>query len=32
VARFRNGFDNITRVAAGRPASWVIPELNELGR
>jgi glyoxylate reductase len=32
VARFRNGFDNITRVAAGRPASWVIPELNDLGR
>ena len=30
VARFRNGFDNITRVAAGRPASWVIPEMNDL--
>jgi phosphoglycerate dehydrogenase-like enzyme len=26
-ARFRNGFDNIQRVAAGRPAKWVIPEL-----
>jgi phosphoglycerate dehydrogenase-like enzyme len=27
TARFRNGFDNIQRVAAGRPALWVIPEL-----
>src|SRR2546430_2304063 len=27
AARFRNGFDNIQRVAAGRPAKWVIPEL-----
>jgi phosphoglycerate dehydrogenase-like enzyme len=27
TARFRNGFDNIQRVAAGRPARWVIPEL-----
>ena len=26
-ARFRNGFDNIQRVAAGRQAKWVIPEL-----
>jgi len=26
-ARFRNGFDNIQRVAAGRSAKWVIPEL-----
>jgi glyoxylate reductase/D-3-phosphoglycerate dehydrogenase len=24
---FRNGFDNIQRVAAGRPPMWVIPEL-----
>ena len=24
---FRNAYDNIQRVAAGRPASWVIPEL-----
>src|SRR5262245_29236292 len=24
---FRNGFDNIQRVAAGRTALWVIPEL-----
>jgi phosphoglycerate dehydrogenase-like enzyme len=24
---FRNAFDNVQRVAAGRPASWVIPEL-----
>jgi phosphoglycerate dehydrogenase-like enzyme len=24
---FRNGFDNIQRVASGRPAKWVIPEL-----
>jgi D-3-phosphoglycerate dehydrogenase len=30
VARFRNGFDNITRVAAGRKALWVIPEMNDL--
>jgi phosphoglycerate dehydrogenase-like enzyme len=27
AARFRNGFDNIQRVAAGRRARWVIPEL-----
>jgi phosphoglycerate dehydrogenase-like enzyme len=27
VARFRNGFDNIERVAAGRAPLWVIPEL-----
>jgi len=27
TARFRNGFDNIQRVAAGRLAKWVIPEL-----
>jgi len=27
TARFRNGFDNIERVAAGRPPKWVIPEL-----
>ena len=27
AARFRNGFDNIQRVAGGRPAKWVIPEL-----
>ena len=26
-ARFRNGFDNIQRVAAGRHPLWVIPEL-----
>jgi phosphoglycerate dehydrogenase-like enzyme len=26
---FRNGFDNIQRVAAGRPPLWVIPELRE---
>jgi phosphoglycerate dehydrogenase-like enzyme len=24
---FRNGFDNVLRVAAGRPPRWVIPEL-----
>jgi phosphoglycerate dehydrogenase-like enzyme len=24
---FRNGFDNIQRVAAGRPPAWLIPEL-----
>jgi phosphoglycerate dehydrogenase-like enzyme len=27
TARFRNGFDNIERVAAGRTPLWVIPEL-----
>ena len=27
TARFRNGFDNIQRVAAGDKARWVIPEL-----
>jgi len=27
TARFRNGFDNILRVAAGRPPLWVVPEL-----
>jgi len=29
AARFRNGFDNIERVAAGRKPLWVIPELRE---
>jgi phosphoglycerate dehydrogenase-like enzyme len=24
---FRNAFDNIQRVAAGRPPLWVVPEL-----
>jgi len=28
TARFRNGFDNIERVAAGRQPLWVIPELD----
>jgi phosphoglycerate dehydrogenase-like enzyme len=27
TARFRNGFDNIQRVAGGGRARWVIPEL-----
>jgi phosphoglycerate dehydrogenase-like enzyme len=27
TARFRNGFDNIERVAAGRRPLWVVPEL-----
>ena len=27
TARFRNGFDNIERVAGGRKPLWVIPEL-----
>jgi glyoxylate reductase len=27
TARFRNGFDNIERVAAGRAPLWVVPEL-----
>ncbi|HET8530733.1 MAG TPA: 2-hydroxyacid dehydrogenase [Methylomirabilota bacterium] len=30
TARFRNGFDNIQRVAAGRAPKWVIPELRDL--
>jgi phosphoglycerate dehydrogenase-like enzyme len=29
AARFRNGFDNIQRVAAGDRARWVIPELRD---
>src|SRR5690242_20611960 len=29
VGRFRNGFDNIERVAAGRKPLWIIPELIE---
>jgi phosphoglycerate dehydrogenase-like enzyme len=29
TARFRNGFDNIQRVAAGRAPKWVIPELQK---
>ena len=27
---FRNAFDNVQRLDAGRPASWVIPELRDL--
>jgi len=27
VARFRNAFDNVERVARGEPPSWVVPEL-----
>jgi phosphoglycerate dehydrogenase-like enzyme len=30
VARFRNAFDNIQRVARGEPPLWVVPELAEL--
>jgi D-3-phosphoglycerate dehydrogenase len=29
TARFRNSFDNVQRVAAGRPPRWVIPELQQ---
>jgi len=29
LGRFRNGFDNIQRVAAGRKPLWIIPELIE---
>jgi phosphoglycerate dehydrogenase-like enzyme len=29
TARFRNGFDNIQRVASGGRPRWVIPELRE---
>jgi phosphoglycerate dehydrogenase-like enzyme len=28
---YRNGFDNIQRVEAGRAPSWVVPELQGLG-
>ena len=28
TSRFRNGFDNIQRVASGQKARWVIPELS----
>ena len=27
VARFRNAFDNVARVARGEPPFWVVPEL-----
>jgi phosphoglycerate dehydrogenase-like enzyme len=27
IARLRNGFDNVERVARGEPALWVVPEL-----
>jgi len=30
VARFRNAFDNVQRVARGQAPFWVIPELKEL--
>jgi glyoxylate reductase/D-3-phosphoglycerate dehydrogenase len=30
VARFRNAFDNVQRVARGEPPLWVVPELGEL--
>jgi len=30
TARFRNGFDNIQRVASGRAPLWVVPELADL--
>jgi phosphoglycerate dehydrogenase-like enzyme len=32
IARFRNGFDNIQRVEAGRAPLWVIPELADRGQ
>jgi phosphoglycerate dehydrogenase-like enzyme len=28
VARFRNAFDNVLRVARGEPPLWVVPELS----
>ena len=28
TSRFRNGFDNIQRVASGQKARWIIPELS----
>ncbi len=30
VARFRNAFDNVQRVARGEPPLWVVPELQDL--
>jgi phosphoglycerate dehydrogenase-like enzyme len=30
VARFRNAFDNVQRVARGEPPLWVVPELADL--
>ena len=30
VARFRNAFDNVQRVARGEKPLWVVPELAEL--
>jgi phosphoglycerate dehydrogenase-like enzyme len=30
VARFRNAFDNVQRVARGEKPLWVVPELSEL--
>ena len=32
VARFRNAFDNVQRVARGEKPLWVVPELAELAR
>ena len=32
VARFRNAFDNVQRVARGEKALWVVPELAELAK
>jgi phosphoglycerate dehydrogenase-like enzyme len=29
VARFRNAFDNVQRVARGEPPLWIVPELAE---
>ena len=31
-ARFRNGFDNVERVARGEKPLWVVPELAELAK
>ncbi len=30
AARFRNGFDNIQRVASGEAPRWIVPELADL--
>ena len=30
MARFRNAFDNVQRVARGEKPLWVVPELAEL--
>ena len=30
IARLRNAYDNVQRVARGEPPLWVVPELSDL--